>query len=132
MELLSLECSEAEEKHDQRPLTVATETLTAATEQQQQQQLRSWKHLHVSQLDDRETEDKFLCSRVLHYRFIGQYTLNGSWYPHVDEMDPLVDYLFPTTAFRRHDRGQNLRFCQGVDQGLNACLWLVYAAQVVR
>ena len=64
--------------------------------------------MKVSQLDDRETVDKFLNSRVLHYRFIGHSTLNGSWYPHVDEIDPLVEYSIPTTAFRRHDRGQNL------------------------
>ena len=90
--------------------------------------------MKVSQLDDRETVDKFLNSRVLHYRFIGHSTLNGSWYPHVDEIDPLVEYnnMIPTTAFRRHDRGQNLGFRQGVDQGGNGCLWLVYAAQVLR
>ena len=73
--------------------------------------------MKVSQVDDRETVDKFLNSRVLRSRFIGHSTLNGSWYPDVDEIDPHVEYLIPTTAFRRHDRGQNLGFRQGVDQG---------------
>jgi hypothetical protein len=64
--------------------------------------------------------------------FIRHSTLNGSWYPDVNEIDPHVEYLIPTRAFRRHDRGQNLGFRQGVDQGGNGCLWLVYAAQVLR
>ena len=75
--------------------------------------------MKVSQVDDRETVDNFLNSSVLRYTLIRHSTLNGSWYPDVEEIDPLVDYddAIPTAAFRRHDRGQNLGFRQGVDQG---------------
>ena len=92
------------------------------------------RNVSLRQMDDRETVDNFLNSSVLQYTLIRHSTLNGSWYPDVEVIDPLVDYdtMIPSAAFRRHDRGQNLGFRQGVDQGGNGCLWLVYAAQVLR
>jgi len=97
---------------------------------------RSWKHLFSvpqldSDLDNIKTVSKLFDSSELLWTFIGHSILNGAWYPNVDEIDPLVDYLVPSRAFRRQDRGQNLGFRYGVDQGLNGCLWLVYAAHVL-
>jgi hypothetical protein len=85
----------------------------------------NWRRLCIQDKGGMELLNMY--DNSLRFMEVGHHAV-GEWLvPHIEDIALLVSYVFPTGARKRLNLGQNLGFCRGIHQGINACLWLVYS-----